>query len=230
MTVGILLLAAGRSVRFGSDKRLALLPDGKTVFETTLGNIQASNLPVLVCLENDVDDAAKICDRMCANFIVCENANLGMGYTLAAALEQSGPDAQILVAELIPAIVKWNREYLGHLAGRPLLDPRVRVAQEDVVKTIGKQRSAWDAILLDVDNGPAGLTRRANDRLYGNSGLKASFDALKPGGILAVWSSAVDEAFTRRMKGSGFETKMVSVRARKSGKGSKHTIWLGKKP
>ena len=154
---------------------------------------------------------------------------LGMGYTLAATLEQSGSDAQILVSELIPAIVKWNRKYLGNLAGRPLADPRVKVAEEDVVKTIDQQRTAWDAILLDVDNGPAGLTRKANDRLYGNSGLKASFDALRPGGILAVWSSAVDEAFTRRMKRSGFETKIISVRARKSGKGSTHTIWLGKK-
>jgi len=155
---------------------------------------------------------------------------LGMGYTLAATLEQTGSDAQILVAELIPAVVKWNQKYLGHLAGNPLADPRVRVTEEDVVKTIGKQRAAWDAILLDVDNGPAGLTREANDRLYGNSGLKGSFDALRPGGILAIWSSAVDEAFTLRMKRTGFKTEIVSVRARKSGKGSKHTIWLGKRP
>lgn len=155
---------------------------------------------------------------------------LGMGYTLAAALEHASFDTQILVAELIPAVVKWNQEHLGHLAGRPLADPRVRVIEEDVVKTIGKKTSAWDAILLDVDNGPAGLTQKANDGLYGNLGLKASFDALRPGGILAVWSSAVDEAFTRRLTLAGFKTKIVSVRARKSGKGSKHTIWLGKRP
>jgi len=155
---------------------------------------------------------------------------LGMGYTLAAALEQSGPDTQIFVSELIPAVVRWNREYLGHLAGMPLDDPRVRVEEEDVVKTIGKRKLAWDAILLDVDNGPAGLTRKANDRLYGQSGLKTSFEALRPGGILAVWSSGVDEAFTRRMKLTGFKTQIVSVRARKSGKGSKHTIWLGVRP
>ncbi|MCP4721273.1 MAG: hypothetical protein GY860_17605, partial [Desulfobacteraceae bacterium] len=138
---------------------------------------------------------------------------LGMGYTLAAALEQSGPDTQILVSELIPAVVRWNREHLGHLAGMPLDDPRVRVEEEDVVKTIGKKKSAWDAILLDVDNGPAGLTRKANDRLYGKLGLKASFEALRPGGILAVWSSGTDEAFTRRMKLAGFKTQIVSVRA-----------------
>ncbi len=155
---------------------------------------------------------------------------LGMGYTLAATLELSGSDTQILVSELIPAVIKWNQKYLGHLAGNPLADPRVRVAQEDVVKTIEKQKSAWDAILLDVDNGPAGLTQKANDHLYGKSGLKASFDGLRPGGILAVWSSGVDEAFTRRMKRTGFVTEMISVRARKSGKGSRHTIWLGKRP
>jgi spermidine synthase len=154
---------------------------------------------------------------------------LGMGYTLAATLERSGSDAQILVSELIPAVVKWNREHLGHLAGRPLEDPRVGVAQEDVVKTIGKQHASWDAILLDVDNGPAGLTCKTNDRLYGDAGLTACLDALRPGGILAVWSSAVDDAFTRRMKRAGFKTNIISVRARKSGKGSRHTIWLGQK-
>ena len=155
---------------------------------------------------------------------------LGMGYTLGAALEQSSSDTRILVSELIPAVVGWNRDHLGHLAGRPLDDPRVRVEEEDVVKTIAKRKSAWDAILLDVDNGPAGLTRESNDRLYGKSGLKACFCALRPGGVLAVWSSAVDEAFTRQMKRAGFKTEIVSVRARKSGKGSKHTIWLGIRP
>jgi len=141
---------------------------------------------------------------------------LGMGYTLAAALEQSGPDTRITVSELIPAVVRWNREHLGHLAGMPLDDPRVSVEEEDVAKIIRKRKSAWDAILLDVDNGPEGLTRKTNDRLYGRSGLEASFSALRPGGILAVWSSGADEAFTRRLKECGFQTQTVSVRARKS--------------
>jgi spermidine synthase len=151
---------------------------------------------------------------------------LGMGYTLAAALEQSEPDTLITVSELIPAVVRWNREHLGHLAGMPLDDPRVSVEEEDVAKTIRKRKSAWDAILLDVDNGPDGLTRKANDRLYGISGLKTSFSALRPGGILAVWSSGADEAFTLRLKQCGFRTETVTVRARKPGKGSRHTIWL----
>ena len=155
---------------------------------------------------------------------------LGMGYTLAAALEQSEPDTLITVSELIPAVVRWNREHLGHLAGMPLDDPRVSVEEEDVAKTIRKRRSTWDAILLDVNNGPVGLTRRSNDRLYDRSGLKTSFSALRPGGILAIWSSGADEAFTSRLKQCGFQTETVTVRARNPGKGGRHTIWLAGKP
>ena len=155
---------------------------------------------------------------------------LGMGFTLAAALGQSGPDTRITVSELIPAVVRWNRKHLGHLAGMPLDDLRVSIAEEDVGETISKMKSAWDAILLDVDNGPAGLTRKANDRLYGRSGLKAALVALRPGGVLAVWSSGADEAFTRRLKQCGFQTETITVRARKPGKGARHTIWLAGKP
>jgi spermidine synthase len=155
---------------------------------------------------------------------------LGMGYTLGAALEKSEPDTLITVSELIPAVVRWNREHLGHLAGMPLDDPRVSVEEEDVAVTIRKNKSAWDAIILDVDNGPDGLTRKANDRLYSRSGLKTFFSALCPEGILAVWSSGPDDAFTRRLKLCGFTTQTVTVRARKSGKGGRHTIWLAEKP
>ena len=155
---------------------------------------------------------------------------LGMGYTLAAALEHSKTDTHIMVSELIPAIVRWNRDYLGHLAGMPLNDPRVTIATEDVAKTANKKKSAWDAILLDVDNGPEGLTRKANDRLYSKAGLNSFSSALRPGGILSVWSCRPDEAFTRRLIQCGFNTRTEAVRARKSGKGSRHTIWLAEKP
>ncbi len=155
---------------------------------------------------------------------------LGMGYTLAAALEQSGPDTLITVSELIPEVVRWNRLHLGHLAGRPLEDPRVSAQVEDVAETIRKTKSAWDAILLDVDNGPGGLARQANNRLYGSAGLKTAWAALRPGGILSFWSSGADEAFTRRLKQSGFQTETTTVRARKLGKGGRHTIWLAVKP
>lgn len=155
---------------------------------------------------------------------------LGMGYTLAAALEQSAPDTRIIVSELIPAVVRWNREHLGHLAGMPLDDLRVSVEEEDVAESIRKRNSAWDAILLDVDNGPDGLARKVNDCLYSRSGLKTSFSALRPGGFLAVWSSGADETFTHRLNQCGFRTETVTVRARKSGKGGRHTIWLAGKP
>ena len=154
---------------------------------------------------------------------------LGMGYTLAAALKHSRMDSLITVSELIPAVVGWNREYLGHLAENPLDDSRVSVEEGDVAETIGRRQSDWDVILLDVDNGPDGLTRKANDRLYGPTGLKKIFAALRPGGVLAVWSAGADEAFTRRLKQCGFQSEIIMVRARKSGKGARHTIWIGKK-
>ena len=155
---------------------------------------------------------------------------LGMGYTLAAALDQSRTDTHITVSELIPAVIKWNMEHLGHLAGKPLEDPRVFVENKDVVNIIGGKKSFWDAILLDVDNGPAGLTRKENNRLYNMSGLKMSYRVLCPGGILAIWSSKEDAAFTHRLKQCGFQTQIKTVRARKTGKGSRHTIWLALKP
>jgi spermidine synthase len=155
---------------------------------------------------------------------------LGMGYTLAAALEKLAPDARVTVSELIPAVVAWNRDYLAHLAKMPLKDPRVSVEEQDVAETIGRKKSSWDAILLDVDNGPDGLTRKANDRLYGRSGLATASSALRPGGILAVWSSGTDDGFTRRLRQCGFQTEIVTVRAHKTGKGSRHTIWLAEKP
>jgi len=154
---------------------------------------------------------------------------LGMGYTLAAALQHSGDDSLITVAELIPAVIRWNREHLGHLAGNPLDDGRVFVQQEDVAETINRKKSTWDAILLDVDNGPDGLTRKVNDRLYGMSGLKNAFFALRTGGVLSIWSSGTDEQFTCRLKQCQFQTEIVTVRARKPGKGAKHTIWLATK-
>ena len=154
---------------------------------------------------------------------------LGMGYTLAAALQHSGYDSLITVAELIPAVIRWNREHLGHLAGNPLADGRVFVRQEDVAETITREKSIWDAIILDVDNGPDGITRKVNDRLYGMSGLKNAFLALRTGGVLSIWSSGTDEQFTSRLKQCRFQTEIVNVRARKPGKGARHTIWLATK-
>ena len=155
---------------------------------------------------------------------------LGMGHTLAAALAHSTPDSLITVSELLPAVIRWNREHLGHLAGMPLDNPRVSIKQEDVADTIKTKRSAWDAILLDVDNGPDGLTQKANNRLYNTMGLQKAFSALSPSGILAIWSSRPDPAFTARLRRCRFNTQAIEVRARENNRGSTHTIWLAQRP
>ena len=154
---------------------------------------------------------------------------LGMGYTLGAALENLGPQAHVVVAELVPAVIKWNRTHLADLAGRPLEDSRVTVRQGDVGAVIQEKKGVYDAILLDVDNGPEGLTHEGNDRLYTPKGLEAAKAALRPGGILAVWSAHPDKAFTKRLRVSGFEIEEVPARARGS-RGRWHHIWLAKKP
>ena len=154
---------------------------------------------------------------------------LGMGYTLGAALENLGPQAHVVVAELVPAVIKWNRTHLADLAGRPLEDSRVTVRQGDVGAVIQEKKGVYDAILLDVDNGPEGLTHEGNDRLYTPKGLEAAKAALRPGGVLAVWSAHPDKAFTKRLRVSGFEIEEVPARARGS-RGRWHHIWLAKKP
>ncbi len=154
---------------------------------------------------------------------------LGMGFTLAAALRELRLDAEVVVAELVPAVVAWNRGPLGAPAGNPLLDARVSVRETDVARLLRAERDAFDAILLDVDNGPEGLTRDANDWLYAIGGLAAAFTALRADGILAVWSAGGDRDFTDRLRCTGFEAEEIRVRARKS-KGARHTIWLARRP
>lgn len=154
---------------------------------------------------------------------------LGMGFTLRAALAVLPADAQVTVAELVPEVVAWARGPLAEVFKGCLEDPRVRVHEGDVGPLIDTSPGAWDAILLDVDNGPEGLTRKANDRLYDLPGLGRARTALRPGGVLAVWSSAPDEGFTRRMRRSGLRTEEVRVPARKGGRGARHVIWLGVK-
>jgi predicted methyltransferase len=150
---------------------------------------------------------------------------LGMGFTLAAALRQLPPGATVIVSELFTAVVEWNRGPLAHLAGRPLEDPRVTVREGDVAVAIREQAATFDAILLDVDNGPDGLTRASNDRLYSLDGLRAALRALKAGGVLGVWSVAPDRAFSRRLVGAGFGVKEVTAGAR-GAKGGRHMLWL----
>ena len=154
---------------------------------------------------------------------------LGMGFTLAAALQQLGPDAKVVVAELIPAVVTWNRELLSALAGHPLEDPRVTVYEGDVAQLIRSEQEAYDIILLDVDNGPEGLTRRENDNLYSPAGLSAALAALRPGGILGVWSISPDQRFSKRLAKAGFSVEEIRTRASGRHGGGRHMIWLGTK-
>ena len=144
---------------------------------------------------------------------------------VGAALKHLPVTARVTVAELIPAVVEWNRGPLAHLAGNPLADPRVVVQVGDVTGTIRSGRAAFDAILLDVDNGPQGLTRATNDRLYSGSGLQVAFAALRDGGVFGVWSVEPDPAFTKRLAQAGFQVEEEVVRARVS-KGGRHTLWL----
>jgi spermidine synthase len=155
----------------------------------------------------------------------------GMGFTLRAALAILGPDARVTVVELVPEIVAWARGPMAEVMAGCLDDPRVRLVMGDVADAIAAGQGDYDAILLDVDNGPDGLVRDANDRIYTLPGLKVAKAALRPGGVLAVWSAAKDTVFANRLRKAGFAVDEVSVRARAGGadgkgKGPQHTIWF----
>lgn len=152
---------------------------------------------------------------------------LGMGYTLAAALKGLGPKGKVVVAELMPAVLEWNKGPLAHLAGRPLDDPRVEVRLQDVALSLQTELAEFDGILLDVDNGPEGLTRDSNNWLYSQEGLAAAYTALRPGGILAIWSSTPDRNFGMRMRKAGFDVEEKLVNSSEAGGNERHTIFLG---
>ena len=166
---------------------------------------------------------ARIADRSQPRVLI---GGLGMGYTLAAALQHLGKTARVVVAELVSTVVEWNRGALADLAGNPLDDGRVTVREIDVARILHDERGAYDAILLDVDNGPEGLTRRRNDSLYTQAGLEKAFGALRPEGVLAVWSASPDQAFLLRLRRAGFNVDEIPVRARGPRGGGRHTIWI----
>ena len=153
---------------------------------------------------------------------------LGMGFTLRAALDALGPEARVVVAELVPAVAAWARGPLAHLFGESLDDPRVELRVEDVSRAIQSGPARHDAILLDVDNGPDGLTSRANDRLYDIWGLKRARWALRPEGILAVWSGSPDRRFKARLARAGFAVEEARVRAN-GASGRRHVLWLARR-
>ncbi|AXS39815.1 hypothetical protein [Breoghania sp. L-A4] len=174
--------------------------------------------------------ATMSCDRLGASVLKDGPrlliGGLGMGFTLRAALDAAGDKARVTVAELVPAVVGWARGAMAPVFGDCLEDPRVRVHVGDVGALIRDGKGAYDAIVLDVDNGPDGLTRASNDRLYAMEGLLAARAALRPGGMLAVWSSGPDRAFAQRLKKAGFAVEEVTVRANKAKRGARHVIWF----
>ena len=145
-------------------------------------------------------------------------------------LKQLPVVAEVVVAERVPAVVEWNPEHLGRLASQPIEDARTRVRVADVRLVLKRVRTGFDAILLDVDNGPKGLTRRENDWLYSFPGLNAAFDALRPRGVLAIWSAGPDGGFANRLRQVGFDAEETGARAHGPNNGSRHTIWLATRP
>lgn len=168
----------------------------------------------------------QIRDRKRARVLI---GGLGMGYSLITALESLGPDAEVVVAELVPGIVRWNREVFGHLASHPLKDPRTTLREADVAAVLREQSNAYDAILLDVDNGPQGLTRRSNDWLYSDTGIAYARDALRPGGVLGYWSAGSDRAFVKRLHRASLLVEEVEVRSQSRGYGARTVLWFAKR-
>lgn len=154
---------------------------------------------------------------------------LGLGFTLRACLPLLPAQARVTVVELVPAVVAWARGPLAALHGDSLDDPRVTIVEEDVGTVIRAAKADWDAILLDVDNGPEGLSRAGNDALYSASGLVAARAALAPGGVLSVWSAGPDRGFTRRLQASGLKVEEIPVRAGTTKRGARHVVWVGRK-
>jgi spermidine synthase len=175
-----------------------------------------------------------LAELACSRLSSIENARilvggLGMGFTLAAVLKTVGLSAEVIVAELVPAVVEWNRGPLGQCAARPMEDDRTRVHLGDVADLLKQRKDAFDAILLDVDNGPEPMTHSDNEWLYSLPGLQRIYEKLRPEGIFAVWSAKADQAFTNRLEKIGFDVELRTVRAR-PGKGSRHTIFVAQRP
>ena len=210
----------------GTDDELRLMRRGKE-FSIKLGTNELMNNRLSGSEAALATLAAKKIEKVARPHVLI--GGLGMGFTLRAALAVLGDKAQIVVAELVPAVVAWARGPMAEIFGDSLHDPRVSIREGDVTEIIRSRTSGFDAILLDVDNGPEGLTRKANDALYDSSGLRAAHAALRPGGVLAVWSSGPNAPFAKRLRTAGFDVNEVVVRATGRGGGARHVIWIATK-
>jgi spermidine synthase len=207
----------------GTDDELRLMRRGEE-FSIKLGSNELMNSRLSGSEEALATLAAKRIDKAAKPVVLI--GGLGMGFTLRAGLATFGSKAQIVVAELVPAVVAWARGPMAEIFGDSLDDPRVDIREADVAEIIRSHQSKFDAILLDVDNGPEGLTRKLNDRLYDHAGLAAARAGLASGGVLAVWSQGPDRGFTRRLRDGGFKVDEVTVRANAGRKGARHVIWM----
>jgi spermidine synthase len=210
----------------GADGELRLMRRG-TEFSIMLGINELMNSRLSGSEAALATLAAKKIEKVAKPHVLI--GGLGMGFTLRAALGVLGIKAQVVVAELVPAVVAWARGPMAEIFGDSPNDPRVDIREVDVAQVIERHPLTFDAILLDVDNGPEGLTRKANDALYNAAGLKAAHAALRPRGVLAVWSSGPNPPFAKRLRGAGFDVNEVAIRATGRGGGARHVIWIATK-
>jgi spermidine synthase len=195
---------------------LIILADGKPLMSSRMHGSEEA-LATFGC------ERARLLEEPCVLV-----GGLGMGYTLRATLDLLPKDATVIIAELLPAIVEWNKEFLGELAGHPLKDRRVKIALGDVAVTLRERANRFDAVLLDVDNGPIAFAQATNSALYGEAGLKAARSALRENGVYAVWSAWDDVKFQHRLRHNGFAPETHRVRGRLKKGGPFHTIFIGK--
>ena len=192
-------------------------------------SIRVNGCELMNSLVHGSEDA--LAELACARMDIRTNpriliGGLGMGFTAAAALRRLSGESRVVVAELVPKVVEWNRKFLGELTGNPLQDHRVTVREADVALILQSEHQAYNAILLDVDNGPKGLTSDSNGWLYTEAGAGTAFAALQPKGVLTIWSAGPDPAFAGRLRRVGFAVEEFNVRARGPAGGNRHTIWI----
>ena len=210
----------------GGDELFLYERDG--VFTLRIGGIELMTSRAHDSEEELAWMAMKLMDRRCRPRVLV--GGLGMGYTTRAALDSTPRPSEVVVSELLPAVVRWNRDHIGHLAGNPMDDPRVTIVERDIWDVIADSPNGFNVILNDVDNGPGGCALEQNEKLYSAAGLAAVRRSLRPKGVLGVWCVEDDPRFVKAMSSAGFKAHAETVFARKVAKGHKHTIFIGQVP